>query len=178
MPGLNQLKQFSEDIREVGDEVKIRAQRGEKVPVIPFPQGISEADDSNDFIIGIPDKNNPASAEEEDLGSIDDILGTNSDSASGADDFSGLDSDIAALLNPQASADEDALADNLESGHLAGAALDVFQTEPLPAGHRLWKTKNILITPHVAGNMTLAYTKDKNVQMFIEDLKNFFQVEN
>ena len=71
--------------------------------------------------------------------------------------------------------DEEALADNLERGHLAGAALDVFQTEPLPAGHRLWKTKNILITPHVAGNMTLAYTKDKNVQMFIEDLKNFFQ---
>jgi phosphoglycerate dehydrogenase-like enzyme len=69
--------------------------------------------------------------------------------------------------------DEEALADNLESGHLDGAALDVFQTEPLPAGHRLWKTKNLLITPHVAGNMTLAYTKDKNVQMFIEDLKNF-----
>lgn len=71
--------------------------------------------------------------------------------------------------------DETALADNLESGHLAGAALDVFQTEPLPAGHRLWKTKNLLITPHVAGNMTLPYTKDKNVQMFIEDLKNFVQ---
>ena len=69
--------------------------------------------------------------------------------------------------------DEDALADNLESGHLAGAALDVFQSEPLPADHRLWKTKNLLITPHVAGNMTLPYTKDKNVQMFIEDLKNF-----
>lgn len=71
--------------------------------------------------------------------------------------------------------DEEALADNLESEHLAGAALDVFQTEPLPAGHRLWKTKNLLITPHVAGNMTLTYTKDKNVQMFIEDLKNFVQ---
>ena len=69
--------------------------------------------------------------------------------------------------------DEEALADNLESGHLAGAALDVFQTEPLPANNRLWKTKNLLITPHVAGNMTLPYTKDKNVQMFIEDLKNF-----
>ena len=71
--------------------------------------------------------------------------------------------------------DEEALADNLESGHLDGAALDVFQTEPLPAGHRLWKTKNLLITPHIAGNMTLPYTKDKNVQMFIEDLKNFVQ---
>lgn len=69
--------------------------------------------------------------------------------------------------------DEDALADALESGHLAGAALDVFQKEPLPEGHRLWKTKNLLITPHVAGNMTLPYTKDKNVNMFLEDLENF-----
>ncbi len=69
--------------------------------------------------------------------------------------------------------DEEALADSLESGHLAGAALDVFQTEPLPAGHRLWKTKNLLITPHVAGNLTLPYTKDRNVEMFLEDLKNF-----
>ena len=69
--------------------------------------------------------------------------------------------------------DEDALADNLENNHLAGAALDVFQTEPLPQNHRLWKIKNLLITPHVAGNMSLAYTRDKNVQMFIEDLKNF-----
>ena len=69
--------------------------------------------------------------------------------------------------------DEDALADNLESGHIAGAALDVFQTEPLPSSSRLWKTKNLLITPHVAGNMTLAHTRNKNVQMFIEDLHNF-----
>ena len=73
--------------------------------------------------------------------------------------------------------DEDALADALESGHLAGAALDVFQKEPLPDGNRLWKTKNLLITPHVAGNMTLAYTKDKNVSMFLEDLENFTKGE-
>ena len=69
--------------------------------------------------------------------------------------------------------DEEALADALDSEHLAGAALDVFQTEPLPEGNRLWKTKKLLITPHVAGNMTLPYTKDKNVEMFLEDLKNF-----
>ena len=69
--------------------------------------------------------------------------------------------------------DEDALADALESSHIAGAALDVFQTEPLPEGHHLWHTKNLLITPHVAGNLTLPYTKDKNVDMFIEDLQNF-----
>ena len=69
--------------------------------------------------------------------------------------------------------DEEALADNLESGHIAGAALDVFQEEPLPKESRLWKMKNLVITPHVAGNMTLPYTKDKNVEMFLEDLRNF-----
>ena len=69
--------------------------------------------------------------------------------------------------------DEDALADALDRGQLAGAALDVFQTEPLPTDHRLWKTKNLLITPHVAGNMTLEHTRNKNVAMFLEDLKNF-----
>ena len=69
--------------------------------------------------------------------------------------------------------DEEALADALDSEHLAGAALDVFQTEPLPEGNRLWKTKKLVITPHVAGNMTLPYTKDKNVEMFLEDLKDF-----
>ena len=63
--------------------------------------------------------------------------------------------------------------DNLENGHLGGAALDVFQTEPLPPNNRLWKTKNLIITPHVAGNLTLAHTRNKNVSMFLEDLKNF-----
>ena len=71
--------------------------------------------------------------------------------------------------------DETALADALDKGHLAGAALDVFQTEPLPQDNRLWKTKNLVITPHVAGNMTLAHTRNKNVAMFLEDLKNFTQ---
>ena len=69
--------------------------------------------------------------------------------------------------------DEEALADNLENGHLYGAALDVFQTEPLPKNSRLWKLKNLFMTPHVAGNLTVAYTKDRNVEMFLEDLKNF-----
>ena len=69
--------------------------------------------------------------------------------------------------------DEEALADCLDAGHLAGAALDVFQKEPLPVESRLWKTERLLITPHVAGNLTLEYTLDKNVEMFCEDLVNF-----
>lgn len=69
--------------------------------------------------------------------------------------------------------DEEALADMLDSGHLAGAALDVFHCEPLPKESRLWKTKNLLITPHIAGNLTLDYTLDRNVELFCEDLINY-----
>ena len=65
--------------------------------------------------------------------------------------------------------DEDAIADALESG----ATLDVFKTEPLPSDSRLWKIPNLLITPHIAGNLTLKHTLDKNVDMFCEDLENF-----
>jgi phosphoglycerate dehydrogenase-like enzyme len=47
--------------------------------------------------------------------------------------------------------DEDALARALHSGHLAGAALDVFEAEPLPGDHPLWRAPNLIVTPHVAG---------------------------
>ena len=47
--------------------------------------------------------------------------------------------------------DEDALADALLGGQIAGAALDVVQVEPLTAGHRLRDLDNVLITSHLAG---------------------------
>lgn len=47
--------------------------------------------------------------------------------------------------------DESALMDALLSGRLAGAALDAFHEEPLPADSPLWSMPNLLISPHVAG---------------------------
>ncbi len=47
--------------------------------------------------------------------------------------------------------DEAALADKLHTGPLGGAALDVFEQEPLPAGSALADAPNLLATPHVAG---------------------------
>jgi D-3-phosphoglycerate dehydrogenase len=47
--------------------------------------------------------------------------------------------------------DYDALCDALDRGHLFGAAVDVFPQEPIPAGSRLLRTANLVMTPHLAG---------------------------
>lgn len=47
--------------------------------------------------------------------------------------------------------DEDALVDALNTGEIAGAALDTFVEEPLPPDNPLWKTPNTIITPHLGG---------------------------
>ena len=56
--------------------------------------------------------------------------------------------------------EEAALADALRSGRLAGAMVDVFEKEPLPAGSPLADVPNCLLTPHIAG-----VTRESNVRV-------------
>lgn len=67
--------------------------------------------------------------------------------------------------------DTDALVRALEDGSIGGAALDVTDPEPLPAGHPLWDLPNALITPHVANTWPMAVPElaamvERNVARF------------
>lgn len=66
--------------------------------------------------------------------------------------------------------DTDALCDALESGQIAGAALDVTDPEPLPEDHRLWRLKNAVITPHISGSFSLPETFDRIVRISADNL--------
>lgn len=54
----------------------------------------------------------------------------------------------------------------LHSSHLAGAALDVFETEPLPEDHPFWSQSNVVITPHVAGLTNLETAVEQVVENY------------
>jgi D-2-hydroxyacid dehydrogenase (NADP+) len=78
--------------------------------------------------------------------------------------------------------DENALMAALESGKIAGAALDVFSQEPLPAESRWWKTKNVTLFPHLGG-FSVGYedrampTIEGNMRKFFAgDLKNMINI--
>ena len=65
--------------------------------------------------------------------------------------------------------EEAALVAALASGQLAGAGLDVVETEPLPEASPLWELPNLLITPHVAGGGSTGYSRLREI--FGENLR-------
>lgn len=79
----------------------------------------------------------------------------------------------AVLINVSRGAvvDETALADALRERRIRGAALDVFENEPLPAESPLWSLDNVLISPHSADHTADAH--DRAVSFFLENLRRF-----
>ncbi|MBB3108950.1 phosphoglycerate dehydrogenase-like enzyme [Paenibacillus phyllosphaerae] len=70
-----------------------------------------------------------------------------------------------------ATTDTAALLQALTDGKLAGAGLDVFEEEPLPADHPLWQMENVIVTPHNAGS-TYRYT-DRLIDIFTANLEQY-----
>ena len=67
--------------------------------------------------------------------------------------------------------DHAALLTALKERRLAGAVLDVFPEEPLPEDNPLWKTHNLILTPHVSGIST--QFDERVLQLFIENLRRY-----
>jgi len=71
--------------------------------------------------------------------------------------------------------DESALAEALRSRRIAGAALDVFDKEPLPADSPLWDIDNLLITPHTAGLTEKLWYR--HYELFSDNLRRYLARE-
>lgn len=67
--------------------------------------------------------------------------------------------------------DEAALISALAREEIAGAALDVFETEPLPATSPLWNLDNVIISPHVSGNNSRYH--ERAARLFMENLRRY-----
>ena len=65
----------------------------------------------------------------------------------------------------------DDLVQVIMSGEIAGAGLDVFETEPLPPDHPLWTMPGVLITPHLAG--AGPYVDERHFGVFLDNCKRF-----
>ena len=67
--------------------------------------------------------------------------------------------------------DEEALIDALRTRRIAGAALDVFKTRPLPADSPLWDMPNVVITPHIGGYV--AEYEDYVMPIVVDNMRHF-----
>jgi phosphoglycerate dehydrogenase-like enzyme len=59
----------------------------------------------------------------------------------------------------------------LKAGEIAGAALDVYEQEPLPSAHPLWGLPNVLLTPHMAGHGP--YLNDRRFEIMVDNCRAF-----
>ena len=111
MPGLSQLVQFNKDIISLGNEITLRAQRGEKPVRVSIPKTIQDVNDSDEFVLGMPE--NEAiiqdTSVDEDLSDLTEITGTGSQSSSSSNGEEQTSNafeapDLSALLAPMADA--------------------------------------------------------------------------
>jgi phosphoglycerate dehydrogenase-like enzyme len=96
-----------------------------------------------------------------------------------------IDADAIAAMKPGAYfanvgrgsvVDEGAIVEALRSRHLSGAALDVFEVEPLPQESPLWELDNVIISPHSTDNLP-ELTNKLQTDLFCENLRRYLEGE-
>lgn len=105
MPGLSQLKKFKSDLLSLGDEVTIRASRGEKPVDIVIPKEVEDKDDSEDFVLGMPEiEAAPEETEvDDDLSDLTGIVQNSKNSESSEEPAPSFAApDLSSLLTPMA----------------------------------------------------------------------------
>ena len=71
--------------------------------------------------------------------------------------------------------DEPALVSALATGHLGGAGLDVFSTEPLPADSPIWDLPNVIVTPHSSAHTPAS--GENAAEIFLANLARYARGE-
>ncbi len=90
----------------------------------------------------------------------------------GAEQFSAMKSSARFInLGRGELVDEDALLEALQGGQIAGAGLDVFCTEPLPAESPFWDLDNVIVSPHISGDYQ--GHQDAMAEIFLENFERF-----
>lgn len=106
MPGLSQLRRLSEDVLRLGNEPKLRAERGEKPVLAVIPPTVEDIDDSEDFVLGMPEKDVPEVSDEEIQRQQEEQAALQSAASdleallSGNQNASSPEPDLSGLLNP------------------------------------------------------------------------------
>ena len=103
MPGLSQLKKFSQNLLSIGDEVIIRSSRGEKPVRVKIPKDIADADDSEEFMLGMPEIASEVESEVID-DDLSDLMGLSKPTSDKNDESESVPSfeapDMSSILNP------------------------------------------------------------------------------
>ena len=111
MPGLSQLNQFKKDLLSLGDEITLRAARGEKPVDVSIPDTIEDKNDSEDFVLGMPEieaepEISQADEDLSDLAGLTNQSAFDSNSNEAAPSFEAPD--MSSLLNPIEAPDDSA----------------------------------------------------------------------
>ncbi len=143
MPGLSQLKKFNSDILSLGGEPEHRAKRGEKTIPFPLPKGIKDVNDSDDFVMGMPEpvSYGTVAAKKDEPEDFSDIMGGSSAGTPSTSTKSEQSAAVPGISLPDLSS----IINAAPTEDMAAPDLSMFMEEPEPEPEVVEKPKEKLI---------------------------------